>query len=292
MRFACVAAAIALAAALSAGGQGARADQAAKRCANRIVGTPGPDNLRGTADGDRLSGLAGDDILRGEGGADCLIGGPGDDRVEGGGGRDEVSTGTGNDRIDEVGYEYRAGWTPDPGRNSVEAGGGRDAVDVANGERDVVRCGPGRDSVRADRDDTLKACEHRRHLVSPLPGVQPRRGGRHRTFVIRFRSLGGIDPPQEFFSIRVNGPFLSACRRIVGNSVGVAYARDQVVRYQLKPFRGFGQAARAWCPGRYRGSVSFMRKTGGDSCRIRPSALPSPSCVAATRIGRFAFRVR
>jgi hypothetical protein len=109
--------------------------------------------------------------------------------------------------------------------------------------------------------------------------------------VIGFRSLGAVDPPQAFFSVRVDGPPSGACRRIIGNSVGVAYARDQRVRYRVKPFRGFGKAARAWCTGRYSGHVSLMRKVA-DSCEIRPSALPSPSCVEETVIGRFSFRVR
>ena len=327
MRLACVAAVLALGAGIAAGVPGALAGPTAPRCPNPIVGTPQADDLRGTPAGDRVSGLAGNDALRGNEGADCLIGGagddaawggaggdrllgnagddrllgeagadlviggPGGDRIEGGGGRDVVRSGTGDDRIDEVGYEYRAGWTPDPGGNMLEAGPGVDIIDVANGHRDTVRCGPGRDSVRADRVDVLKACEHRRPLASPLPEATPRRGGRDRPFVIGFRSLGAIDPPQAFFSVRVDGPPSSSCRRIVGNSVGVAYARDQRVRYRVKPFRGFGKAARAWCPGRYSGHVSLMR-TVADSCEIRPSALPSPSCVDETRLGVFTFRVR
>jgi RTX calcium-binding nonapeptide repeat (4 copies) len=327
MRLICVAAVLALGAGIAAGVPGALAGPTAPGCPNPIVGTPQADDLRGTPAGDRITGLAGNDALRGNEGADCLIGGPGDDaawggsggdrlsgnegadhllgeagadlviggpgddRIDGGGGRDVVRSGTGNDRIDEVGYEYRAGWTPDLGRNELEAGPGVDIIDVANGHRDTVRCGPGRDSVRADRVDVLKACEHRRRLSSPLPSTVPRAGGRHGTFVIGFRSLGAIDPPGMFFSIRVDGPPGGSCRRIVGNSVGVAYARDQFVRYRLRSFRGFGRAAPAWCLGRYKGQVSLMRRID-DSCDIRPSALPNASCVATMHIGRFTFRVR
>jgi N-acetylglucosamine-6-sulfatase len=39
------------------------------------------------------------------------------------------------------------------------AGGGRDVISVRGGGRDVVRCGPGRDVVHADRRDRLRGCE-------------------------------------------------------------------------------------------------------------------------------------
>jgi hypothetical protein len=37
-------------------------------------------------------------------------------------------------------------------------------VDVADGLRDFVNCGRGRDSVRADRFDVLRRCERRERV--------------------------------------------------------------------------------------------------------------------------------
>jgi hypothetical protein len=94
------------------------------RCANRLVGTKGADVLRGTSRSDRLSGGGGRDTIQGRGGADCLTGG---------GGRDRISGGAGND-----------------------------VINARDGQVDTVSCGPGRDTVRADRRDRLSGCERRR----------------------------------------------------------------------------------------------------------------------------------
>jgi uncharacterized delta-60 repeat protein len=102
----------------------------AGRCSHKLRGTRKRDVLKGTSGSDRLDGRSGNDVLRGLGGDDCLIGGSGADRLVGG-----------------------------PGRNSYSAGAGDDVVDARNGTRDVVNCGAGRDSVRADRSDRLRGCE-------------------------------------------------------------------------------------------------------------------------------------
>jgi uncharacterized delta-60 repeat protein len=117
-------------------------------CANVVTGTRAMDVLRGTAAGDRLLGRGGNDRLSGLAGADCLNGGPGADRLRGGAGDDSVVGGRGRDRLVGGG-----------GRNSYSAGGGRDQINAANGRRERVDCGPGRDSVRADRGDRLIRCE-------------------------------------------------------------------------------------------------------------------------------------
>jgi Tol biopolymer transport system component len=93
----------------------------------------------GVNDNDRLIGGKGDD---------ALFGGPGSDRLVGGSGADYLSGGSGHDRL--VGG---------PGRNRIEAGGGSDSVNSANGVRELVDCGFGRDTVTADRRDRLSGCE-------------------------------------------------------------------------------------------------------------------------------------
>lgn len=69
-----------------------------------IVGTDGPDRLRGTAQNDRIEGRGGDD---------SITGGPGEDRILAGPGNDFVSVGYDDD-----------GTTPD----CVDCGPGRDTV--------------------------------------------------------------------------------------------------------------------------------------------------------------------
>ena len=100
-------------------------------CANRMDGTGKADRLRGTAGGDRIKGGGGNDRLNGKAGEDCVKGGNGRDRVAGGKGADKLGGGGGNDRIK-----------------------------ARDGERDRVRCGPGRDRVTADRADRVsRRCE-------------------------------------------------------------------------------------------------------------------------------------
>ena len=110
-------------------------------CANTARGTSAADKLRGTTFGDRLIGLAGDDLLVGGNRDDCLFGGRGDDRLRGDAGADVLRGGAGVDRLD--------------------GGSGKDRLDSRDGRREVVRCGPGRDRVRADRRDRLVGCERK-----------------------------------------------------------------------------------------------------------------------------------
>ena len=94
------------------------------KCANTLVGTASADVLRGSTSGDRISGTGGRDTITGRGGADCLNGGR--------------------------------------GRDTISGGSGNDVIDARDGEVDTVSCGPGRDTVRADRRDRARGCERRR----------------------------------------------------------------------------------------------------------------------------------
>ena len=144
-------------------------------CGYLQVGTDRPDEIDGFAIGDRMLGLGGRDRLRGFAGRDCLSGGPapdnlyggaGPDRLGGGPGPDELSGGTGNDKLDGGAKHdvIRGG----PGKDRLRAGGltdsliggtGNDTLLARNGHRDIVRCGPGRDTARVDRIDTVEGCE-------------------------------------------------------------------------------------------------------------------------------------
>jgi uncharacterized repeat protein (TIGR01451 family) len=84
-------------------------------------GTAKADQLRGTAYADMLDGRAGRDHLFGYAGNDILIGGP--------------------------------------GKDIIDAHTGNDTIYARDKTRDVVRCGPGRDTVTADKIDRLTNCE-------------------------------------------------------------------------------------------------------------------------------------
>ena len=97
------------------------------------------DTKRGTSGNDVLR--AGDDgtVLIGGAGNDRLIGGDDDDRLYGGPGADRLSGGDDNDRL--------------------FGGAGNDVILARDGERDVIRCGAGRDRAVVDRSDRVIGCE-------------------------------------------------------------------------------------------------------------------------------------
>lgn len=144
-------------------------------CVNVFVGTRDDDLIDGTGFGDvlrgregrdLLRGLAGDDCLEGSSGNDVLVGGPGDDRLNGGLGRDRLLGGPGRDRLrggvgGDTLYGNEDADTIEPGRGSdlVFAGPGDDTIAARDGVRDRIDCGPGVDTVRADRRDRLRGCE-------------------------------------------------------------------------------------------------------------------------------------
>jgi hypothetical protein len=98
-------------------------------CGEIIRGSNGDDELRGGPGSQQLIGRGGKDDLRGRGGDDCIDGGRGKDVIRGGGGRDEI-----------------------------DGGAGKDVIRSRDGKRDVVDCGPGRDTVKADEKDKLRRC--------------------------------------------------------------------------------------------------------------------------------------
>ncbi len=93
----------------------------------------------GTAKGEYLAGGGHDDVILGNGGNDTLLGGAGDDRIEGGAGNDIITGGSGADRL--------------------FGDAGSDTIKAADGERDVVDCGGGRDRAVVDSFDKTTGCE-------------------------------------------------------------------------------------------------------------------------------------
>jgi Ca2+-binding RTX toxin-like protein len=102
-------------------------------------GGPGADLLIAPRSGGVLAGGAGDDVLNGGGSFDVLDGGAGSDRIVGRGGGDLIWGGL--------------------GRDLLSGGRGGDFIRDRDSKRDRIRCGPGRDHVRADRRDRMRDCE-------------------------------------------------------------------------------------------------------------------------------------
>jgi hypothetical protein len=104
----------------------------------------------GTAKSDYAAGGGHDDTISGLGGNDTLTGGAGDDAIDGGSGNDIITGGSGADHL--------------------LGGPGSDTIYAADGERDTIDCGPGRDRVVADSVDKTVNCEV---VDAPLPTTQP-----------------------------------------------------------------------------------------------------------------------
>ena len=133
---------------------------------NRADGGLGGDFLFGGGGPDFLSGGLSNDRVAGNGGNDRLDGGLGNDRVSGGAGKDKVTGGRGNDLLlGGPGNDYIV---PDRGGSDrVVAGAGNDVINAAvAGKPARVNCGPGRDTVRVNKNGLkkLRGCE--RKLVS------------------------------------------------------------------------------------------------------------------------------
>jgi Ca2+-binding RTX toxin-like protein len=118
----------------------------------RIIGGAGNDRLYGDGGPDQLIGDAGDDLL---------VGGSGDDVLEVGVGHDRAYAGPGNDTISAEGDGS------DITGDYLNAGPGNDRIFALNHHRDTIDCGPGHDTVEADRTDRLRHCEKISH-ASPF----------------------------------------------------------------------------------------------------------------------------
>jgi plastocyanin len=150
-------------------------DSHATNGADHLTGTAKNDTIRGLGGNDTLRGLAGNDLLDGglgndtlDGGAgfdvliggrgnDKLIGGPGNDSLNGGAGDDSVSGGTGKDKL--IGGAGKDNLNGGPGKDSFAGGPGNDTINSKDGLAEVVKCGSGRDKVKADKSDKLSGCE-------------------------------------------------------------------------------------------------------------------------------------
>jgi Ca2+-binding RTX toxin-like protein len=135
-----------------------------------VRGGPGKDSVQGGNGRDRIYGDSGNDLLFGVGGTDRLYGGAGKDNLNGGGfafgadRRDTIYGGAGADKLtDSQNGKESAG-------DRFFGGSGNDRIDDRDGNRDIIDCGTGRDTVIADqRDKVAGNCERVRRKFRP-PG--------------------------------------------------------------------------------------------------------------------------
>jgi hypothetical protein len=163
---------------------GQRATIVARAGGRLTRGTPGNDVIAGSKGADRIASGGGRDLVCSRGGADLVSTGAAADTVSAGPGEDRISTGGGADRIN-----------PGSGRDRVSSGSGNDRISPADGTRDVVDCGPGRDRAQRDRADRLRSCERiRRGYRGPGPRCQATFGAESRgSHGARLMAIHAID---------------------------------------------------------------------------------------------------
>ena len=117
-----------------------------------LLGTDKPDKLAGKDGDDKIRGLDGADaFISGGAGNDVIYGGPGDDiTLSGEEGNDVVYGGAGDDGLEEL-----------DGTDVIYGGDGNDSLIAwADGQRDKLYCGRGKDEYIADKHDYVSSsCE-------------------------------------------------------------------------------------------------------------------------------------
>jgi Ca2+-binding RTX toxin-like protein len=163
---------------------------------NVINGTAGDDSLYGRGGNDVLNGNAGNDDVDGGPGADAISGGAGSndavsyagspagvtvtlDNVandgapgEGDNVKSDVEDIYGSSFADKLTGNFKANTidggagndkiTGGKGTDGLYGGAGDDTINSKDSAVDTVDCGPGNDTVVADKQDIVKNCEHRR----------------------------------------------------------------------------------------------------------------------------------
>jgi RTX calcium-binding nonapeptide repeat (4 copies) len=141
-----------------------------------VAGTGGSEALSGTAGNDVIEGAHGNDVIHGAPGNDRICGGPGNDVIQGGPGNDMIEGGNGNDVIHGgPGNDVIYGGNGNdviyggPGNDVIHGGNGNDVIEggrgsdtiyAADGRRDLIDCGAGRDTAIVDPHDTVAGnCE-------------------------------------------------------------------------------------------------------------------------------------
>jgi Ca2+-binding RTX toxin-like protein len=131
------------------------------------TGDNGPNNIVGTNRPDTLLGRGGDDLVNGLGGNDVVSGGAGHDELSGGFGDDIVRGGPKGDSLHSDVLDGHSSGSGHRGNDLLIGGGGNDTFFAAEGHRDTIVCGGGRDWVEADHRDIVAADCERVHIIQP-----------------------------------------------------------------------------------------------------------------------------
>ncbi len=206
----------------------ASASASSARCGGAEEGTGAGETLEGTAGNDLIKGRRGNDLINGQRGDDCLRGGRGGDTVNGGGGRDRL-----------------------------KGGKGRDRLAARDGQRDIVRCGRGKDLASVDAKDKIQGCERtrRRHGGGSHGGGDGAGAG--------YPSLAHVD---------WDGDFDSGCR-LVGSGSGawdVNLTNTDYAGGSTTLKRGMGGQGRCAAKFTNRASHSMVRAELERCCHRRP----------------------
>jgi Ca2+-binding RTX toxin-like protein len=150
---------IALAATISCGAISSEGHCYGTRRADTMTGNAERNNMSGKRGGDEMSALKGPDAIWGGIGDDRMFAGPGSDYVGDNKGSNLLSGGPGGDYLNAY---HPPDSKPAPAFNvdRIKGGPGGDSIDATDGRKDLVNCGPGRDSVYFDRRlDEVENCE-------------------------------------------------------------------------------------------------------------------------------------
>ncbi|MDQ4051796.1 MAG: hypothetical protein M3237_03720 [Actinomycetota bacterium] len=131
-----------------------------------VIGTPGDDILRGTAEGDVIAGLGGDDAVLAGAGDDVICGGRGADRLFGEDGNDTVFAGRAG-RVDDRFRPDLLDGGPDDDHLDI----GREKASLGTGISGVVRFGTATDGVVVDLAER-SAVGDGNDTVIPRPGLK------------------------------------------------------------------------------------------------------------------------
>ena len=225
--------------------------------ADTLIGSPTRAScLFGGTGSDSLYLGAGGGVALGEAGRDLLVGSPKSDALAGGGSGDVILGGAGNDVL-----------RGDAATDAMDAGPGDDAIVADDGLPEVVACGPGSDTVFADRSDVLLDCEKWRLTGRPLlqRHLDRARGGRRTAFKAGFVSPENAPPGR--FRVIVAAP---------GCEQGpVEVARSPRLRRGARTTLRLRPPAGGWCPGAYVGAIVRSGPCpAGMRCPARPPAQP------------------
>jgi hypothetical protein len=220
------------------------------------VGTATGAVTTGTPRGETLNGTARADVIRAGAGADTVNGDRGNDRVYGGPGADVLVGGLGQDRL--------------------YGNAGNDRVRVRDNAKDVISCGPGRDTVTADLLDKISSdCES--VARPPVPAPVPPKPGTTRETALPIGTSVTLDGGWSTYVASVTPDATAAVLAENQFNSPPAAGRQFFIARVVATYLGAGSAR---FDGGFRlrvvGPSAVSYSTFSDSCGVIPDDLPDP----------------